>query len=104
MEPSLGREPMSPVSARDSGLRRASALTRLIGVGAGALVGGLAGYVAHAKPGRSAATQHQAGAATSGSQPGPSVPSAGSSAPSLAPPAAAPAPAPSSSGIVSGGS
>jgi hypothetical protein len=109
MEPSPGRGSISPAAARDSGLRRASALTRWIGVGAVALVGALAGFLAQAKPGRSTATsQHLVGAAPSAPQPDPSTPSGGSNGgaapPSLAAPLAPPAPAPSSSGIVSGGS
>src|SRR2546423_8091709 len=102
MEPSPGRGSISPAAVRDSGLRVASALTRWIGVGAVALVGALAGFLAQAKPGRSTATsQHLVGAAPSAPQPDPSTSggsNGGAAAPSLAPPPTPPAPAPSSSG------
>jgi hypothetical protein len=105
-------------AARDAGLRRASTLTKWIGVGAVTLVGALAGFVAQAKPGHSTSTGQTGG--SSGSKASSSTRSANSNgnggggasaaAPStsLAPPPTAPAPAPvpapSSPGAVSGGS
>jgi hypothetical protein len=105
-------------AARDAGLRRASTLTKWIGVGAVTLVGALAGFVAQAKPGHSTSTG-QTGASTgskagSSTRPNSSSNSSGGGASAAAPstslappptaPAPAPVPAPSSSGAVSGGS
>jgi hypothetical protein len=101
---------MRPESVRDEGLRRASTLTKWIGVGAVTLVGALAGFVAQAKPGRASTGQSGGGktqAASPSASPSNSVQplaSGGASSPVPAPPPLPPAPAPSSSGIVSGGS
>src|SRR4051812_45577914 len=93
-----------PEVTRDEGLRRASRLTKWVGVGAVALVGALAGFVAQANPGRSSSTAGNAGtpsASGPGSWGSSAAPSgtgsqtgAGASSATIAPPAAAPAPAP----------
>src|SRR5438552_1938841 len=98
-------------TARDAALRRASNLTKWACVGAVALVGALAGYVAQAKPGRSTNTSGSGG--SGGPRPTKaSVNNNGGgsastpSSPSLSPPAAAPtpAPAPAPAASTSGGS
>lgn len=110
-----------PEVARDAGLRRASTLTKWVGVGAVALVGALAGFVAQAKPGQSSSTGgaghggtrsssgsgSSAGASVTPNNSGAATSSAGSAAKIAPPPAApapAPAPAPASPGVVSSGS
>jgi hypothetical protein len=92
-------------TARDAALRRASNLTKWVCVGAVALVGALAGFVAQAKPGHSTNSSGSggsgAGSGSGASRPtqanvnngGGDTPSTPSS-PSLSPPAATPAPAP----------
>jgi hypothetical protein len=104
-------------TARDAALRRASNVTKWVCVGAIALVGALAGFVAHAKPGKSTNSNGLNGSgAGSGSQsPAPAQASSNaggssSSAPSsssISPPAAAPTPAPAPAPVApttSGGS
>jgi hypothetical protein len=98
---------------RDAGLRRASTLTKWIGVGAVALMGAFAGFVAQAKPGRSTGST-QAATNRNGSASAPTLSDQadnaatstddGSSSPTLAPPPAPPAPASTPAPVVSGGS
>jgi hypothetical protein len=113
MDSRAQRDSTPPERARDAGLRRASTLTKWIGVGAVALVGALAGFVAQAKPGRSTSSAQpsgaNAGSLDNSSQPGGSNSGAasganGSAPPSLAAPSAPPAPAPSPPVTLSGGS
>lgn len=103
-------------TARDAALRRASNVTKWVCVGAIALVGALAGFVAHAKPGKSTNANGSNGSGTgSGSQsPAPAQTSSNAggssstpSSSSLSPPAAAPTPAPTPAPVApatSGGS
>jgi hypothetical protein len=122
MDPMAEHRPGSPAATRDAGLRRASAITRLLVVGAVALTGAIAGVVAHAKPGRSSTSSQQpaaagkrgAGASASAAQPsrttgGSSLPdgssgSSGDGTPSLTPPSTPPAPTPVAPATTSGGS
>src|SRR5947208_16751264 len=90
--------PISPLATREIGLRRVSALTRWVVVGAVALVGALAGFVAQAKPGRTTADRARSGTPAA---PHSAAGSAGGSASPAAPPAA-PAPAPAPPGAVPG--
>ena len=108
-----------PGMARDVALRRASNLTKWACVGAVALVGALAGYVAQAKPGRSTSaagskgSSARGGSGTTASRQARANAGGGgafghASSPSLSPPASAPtpapAPAPAPAPTVSGGS
>jgi hypothetical protein len=111
METRPERPSIRPETVRDRGLRRASALTKWISVGAVALIGTLAGFVAQAKPGRSTGTtNHSAGAGQTPAQSTSAAPvttgsTAGTAASqTLTPPAAPPAPAPTPPLATSGGS
>ena len=98
---------------RDARLRTLSRLRRGLAVGSVALIGGMAAFVAHAKPGNSTSTSTATGATAAKSKvqstqtPLQATQTSSAPAPSLAPPAqapTAPAPAPSPPPVVSGGS
>ena len=91
------------IGARDAGLRRASGLTRWLGVSALGLVGLVAGYVSQANPGHSTGQKAGKGSVPiPKAAPVPQLSTGGGEA--LAPPAEAPIPAAGATEIASGAS